>query len=88
VSLTTPSNGQNFTAPSTVTISASASDSDGAVSKVEFFNGSVKLGEKTSAPYTFTWSGVAVGSYNITAVATDNLNAKTTSGIKTIWVNN
>ena len=36
-----------------------ASDSDGTVAKVEFFNGTTKLGQDTTAPYGFTWSGVA-----------------------------
>ncbi|WP_313205317.1 Ig-like domain-containing protein, partial [Stenotrophomonas sp.] len=37
VSLTSPANGATFSAGSTVTVSATASDPDGSVSKVEFF---------------------------------------------------
>ena len=87
VSITSPANGQNYTAPGTIAITASASDIDGTISKVEFFNGSIKLGEITTAPYTYVWSGVAHGSYIVTAVATDNIGAKTTSNVITLWVN-
>ena len=87
VSITNPVNGSVFTAPATITISADATDADGLVSKVEFFNGTSKLGERTSKPWTYTWNNVAPGNYTITAVATDNASAKTTSTIVTITVN-
>ncbi|SDG04231.1 glycosyl hydrolase family 18 protein [Chitinophaga filiformis] len=86
VSITSPAGGATFTAPATVTIQASASDADGTVTKVEFFNGSTKLGEATASPYSYTWSNVAAGSYSITAKATDNGNGSTTSGAVTITV--
>ena len=35
--------------------------------------------ELTSAPYSYTWKDVKAGTYSITAIATDNLNATTTS---------
>ena len=47
--------------------------------KVEFFNGATKLGEDTSAPYTTQWNSGAAGSYTLTARATDNAGATTTS---------
>jgi hypothetical protein len=84
--LTQPANGATFTAPATVSLAASATDSDGTVSKVEFFNGSAKLGEDTTAPYAYDWTGVAPGSYTLTARATDNLGATTTSTASTITV--
>ncbi|HSD79942.1 MAG TPA: Ig-like domain-containing protein, partial [Solirubrobacteraceae bacterium] len=86
VTLTQPANGATFTAPATVNLAATASDSDGSVTKVEFFNGQTKLGEDTSAPYTFTWSGVGIGTYTLTARATDDLGGVTTSGGSTITV--
>ncbi|MDC0740720.1 glycosyl hydrolase family 8 [Polyangium sp. rjm3] len=87
VSVTAPSNGGTFTTPASITIQASASDSDGTVSKVEFFAGAVKLGEDTTAPYAYTWSNVAAGSYAITAKATDNAGASTTSSVVAVTVN-
>ena len=79
VSLTSPTNGSNFTAPATIMLTADASDADGTITKIEFFSGSTKLGEDFTAPYTFSWSGVTSGSYSITAKATDNGGLTTTS---------
>jgi hypothetical protein len=79
VSITSPANNASFTAPAAITISANASDPDGSVTLVEFFNGNTKIGERTSVPYTITWSGVNAGSYSLTARATDNQGASTTS---------
>jgi Domain of unknown function (DUF1929)/Bacterial Ig domain len=86
VTLTQPTDGATFTAPATVNLAATASDTDGTISKVEFFNGATKLGEDTTAPYTFTWSGVPVGSYTLTARVTDDVGGTTTSAASRITV--
>jgi hypothetical protein len=86
VALTQPADGATFTPPATVELAATASDGDGTVTKVEFFNGATKLGEDTTAPYGFTWSGVAAGSYTLTARATDNFGGVTTSSSSRITV--
>jgi hypothetical protein len=67
-----PTNNATFLAPANISIQATASDSDGTVALVEFFNGSNKLGQDSASPYTMTWSNVAAGSYTLTARATDN----------------
>ena len=87
ISISSPSNGSTYTAPATITITANATDPDGTISNVEFYNGTTKLGEKATSPYTYTWSSVAAGTYSITAVATDNLGAKTTSSAVSVTVN-
>jgi uncharacterized repeat protein (TIGR01451 family) len=87
VSISSPSTGALLHATS-VTISASAADSDGTVSKVEFFQGSTKLGQVLSAPFSFVWNNVAGGSYSLTAVATDNSGASKVSSPVSITVNN
>lgn len=80
VSITSPSNDTNFEPGSDITITAEATDSDGAVTKVEFFEGGDnKLGEDTSAPYSFTLTGYSEGAYSITAKATDNEGGSRTS---------
>jgi chitinase len=84
--LTGPAAGASFTAPATVNLTANASDSDGTVSKVEFFQGSTKLGEDTTSPYAFSWTSVAAGTYSVTAKATDNAGAVTTSAALTVTV--
>ncbi|WP_162144128.1 Ig-like domain-containing protein [Sporocytophaga myxococcoides] len=87
VSLTAPANNATFTAPASITITANASDSDGSISKVEFYQGTTKLGEVLTAPYSYSWSNVAAGTYSITAKAFDNANASTTSSAVSITVN-
>lgn len=72
VNITNPDQDQQFTAPASISITATASDSDGNVTKVEFYNGTNKLGEDLSSPYAFTWSNVSAGSYTLIAKATDN----------------
>jgi Bacterial Ig domain/Secretion system C-terminal sorting domain len=79
VFLTSPANNTAFLAPASILISADASDADGSISKVEFYNGTILLGHSDTAPYTFTWDNVASGSYIITAKAYDNSGASVTS---------
>jgi hypothetical protein len=85
VNLTQPAAGALFYAPATVNLAATATD-DGAVSKVEFFNGATKLGEDLSAPYTYAWTGVGAGTYSVTARATDNTAKTTTSAPVSVLV--
>lgn len=73
VTLTSPAAYASFPAPANVTLEATAMDVDGAISKVEFFEGTNKLGEASAAPYTFDWRGVPKGQYSLCAKATDNL---------------
>ncbi|MGH8801349.1 MAG: Ig-like domain-containing protein, partial [Casimicrobiaceae bacterium] len=87
VALTSPDSGTTFTSGNAISLSASASDPDGSITKVEFYRaGSVLLGTTTSAPYTFAWSGAALGSHSLTAKAYDNRKGKTTSAAITITV--
>jgi hypothetical protein len=86
ISLTAPVNGAIVTAPASITITATASDPDGTVAKVEFFDGTTKLGEDTSSPYSFSWTSVPAGDHVISTKATDNIGGVTTSGSVTIHV--
>src|SRR5206468_7839133 len=81
------SNGATFTAPAEITITATASDSDGSIRKVEFFEGGTRLGEATNAPYSTVWSNVVAGSYLITAKATDDGGAVATAIPVNVTVN-
>ncbi|HNT38993.1 MAG TPA: Ig-like domain-containing protein, partial [Rubrivivax sp.] len=86
VSLSAPAAGATYTAPASIALAANASDSDGSIAKVEFYAGATKIGEDTTAPYTLNWSNVAAGSYSLTAVATDNAGASTTSAAVAVTV--
>lgn len=86
VAISSPVNGATFNEGETIVISATASDPDGTVSKVEFYQGTTKLGESTVSPYQYSWINVPAGSYSLTAKAHDNLGAITTSAAVNITV--
>ncbi|HET6975524.1 MAG TPA: Ig-like domain-containing protein [Pyrinomonadaceae bacterium] len=88
VALTSPASGATVTAPGSVTLQANASDSDGSVARVEFFNGNAKLGEDLAAPYAFVWNNISAGSYVVTARVTDNVGLISDSAPVALIVNN
>ena len=87
VSIVEPLNNATFIAPASITITADAQDTDGAIGVVEFFDGALKLFEDTDGtPFAFTWENAPVGIHTLTAKASDNLGAKTVSQSVTIVV--
>jgi hypothetical protein len=76
VVLTMPSGTRRLLAPATIELVAAASDSDGSVVRVEFYNGSELLGVADAAPYSYIWSDVAAGTYSVVAVAIDDAGAR------------
>ena len=90
VALTVPTANQVFTLPTTIVLKATASDSDGTISKVEFFRGGTTLvgaGTLSSGVYSFSWTSATAGSYSITAKATDNAGGTKTTAARTMIVN-
>jgi len=86
VSITAPANNASYSAPASIALAASATDSDGTISKVDFYNGATLLRSDTSSPYSYTWGSVATGSYTLTAKATDNSTGVTTSSAVAVTV--
>lgn len=86
VSIIAPAGGSTFTPPANLLIEAAASDGGGSISKVEFFTGATKLGEDTTAPYSYAWSNVSSGTYALTAKATDDGGATTISTASSVTV--
>ena len=72
ISLTSPTADQQFAVGSTIMVTADASDRDGTVTKVEFFEGSNKIGEAISAPFTISFKPTVEKSYTLSAEVTDN----------------
>jgi endoglucanase len=72
ITLTGPTSGQSFPAGSSVTLSATASDPGGAVSRVEFRIDGNLVATDTSTPYSFNAAGLASGSHTAQATAFDN----------------
>ncbi len=85
--LTAPVNNSKFTAPATINLTATATDTDGTVAKVEFYSGTTKLATATKAPYTHAWTNVAAGTYVLLVKATDDKGAVTTSTAVNVTVN-
>ncbi|HBE79016.1 MAG TPA: hypothetical protein DDW65_14765, partial [Firmicutes bacterium] len=65
----------------TVTVNATAGDSDGSIAKVDFYVDGSKIGTDNSSPYSisFSWTYGCNSSHKITAVATDNNGGTATS---------
>ncbi len=85
VAITSPYNNSTFTEGDPVTISANATDFDGTIQKVDFYEGSNLISTVTAAPYTTQWNPF-VGSYQLSAKATDNDGAETTSQIINVTI--
>lgn len=85
VSISAPATAATYTTGATVTMVATAADTDGSIDSVEFFVDGIKIGKDISSPYSYTLTST-VGTHTLTAVATDNNGAQTTSATKTIIV--
>jgi regulation of enolase protein 1 (concanavalin A-like superfamily) len=85
VTITRPFQGDEYPAPAQVTLTGTASDSDGSIAKVEIYvNG--ELQETTNqASFSGQWD-LSAGTYTFVAVATDNQGASTSSSPVTIRV--
>lgn len=75
------------TAGTVMPLTATAADVDGTVAKVEFFDGSTKIGEDLASPFSLSWTPTTVGSHPLTAVASDNEGrASAASAVVTVTV--
>jgi len=93
VSITSPASGSTIAAAN-VTIRAAASDVDGTITVVEFFQAATKLGERTvpdsstglTNNYSFTAVGLTPGTYTFYVKATDNTGLNTDSATVVVQV--
>jgi hypothetical protein len=72
VTITSPANNSEFIEGDTILVSASASDSDGTIGSVSFYNGTTLLANDTIAPFTYSISNATAGAYSFKCVAYDN----------------
>jgi hypothetical protein len=73
-------------APGTVSLTAVPTDTDGTISKVEFYDGATLLTSKTAAPWTYSHVTAAAATHSYTAKAFDNDNASITSSTQAVTV--
>jgi acyl-CoA thioesterase-1 len=85
ITLTAPKAGASLSAAMPIVLSADASGGTVAINSVEFFQGVTSLGQSTTAPFTVSWTA-AVGSYSLSAKATDSTQASATSEPATVQV--
>jgi len=78
ISITSPANTATYTVGSKVSITASSSESGGTIDSVAFFVDGVKIENDSISPYIINWTST-VGTHTLTAIATDNNGAHTTS---------
>ncbi len=88
VSIVNPVNDTTYTGPATIRLIANAKDPNDRISKVEFYNGATLLRTEYYYPYTYTWTNVQSGTYNITAKAYDDKGLSATSPPVTVTVTN
>lgn len=79
VNITAPSPGSGFNTPTDINITATATDADGTVTNVAFFQNGSLLGQMATGPYAYNWQSVPVGSYTLIAIATDDTGRTGTS---------
>lgn len=80
IAITSPTANQVFPAGSSVTLQVDARDPEGQITKVEFFANGNKIGESTTAPYSFAVPNAPQGVYFVTARITDAQGLSVTSG--------
>ena len=79
VQLEAPTDGATFGPKETIALEARASDPDGEVASVEFFRADRSLGTDDAAPYEVSTSDLSAGPHRLTATATDEQGATTTT---------
>lgn len=84
VAMSSPIPGQTFAAGMNVPLTATASDPDGSVAKVEYVADGIAVAEATNAPYAVSWRPPTAGLFTLAARATDNVGLMATSAPVTI----
>ena len=82
VALTSPTNGFIQWEGQNIELTATATDPDTTIVRVEFYDGSTKIDETTygdASAYSVTWSNVPTGLHTVTAKAVDNFGQVTAS---------
>jgi hypothetical protein len=72
VAITAPTNNTTFTAPATFSVIAVPAGGASPYAQVQFFVGTNLTGVAYSSPFTATVTNLPAGTYNLSAVATDN----------------
>ncbi len=86
VNFTSPANNAAFTAGTTINLEVTATDADGTVASVKFYDGATLLTTDIASVYNYSWTNATTGAHTLKAVATDN-SGNTSEAVITIKVN-
>ena len=84
VGFLTPDPSSSIQAGGTTLLTAFASDADGSIAKVEFYEGDNLLALTTNTPYSALWTNTFAGNFTLSVVGTDNHNTSTTNSIMVV----
>jgi Autotransporter beta-domain/Bacterial Ig domain len=87
VVIASPANGATSIALSPMRLTATATSPRSPITKVEYFAGTIRIGQATAAPFEATWSPALPNAYSVTAVLTNQAGETATSPPITIKVN-
>ncbi len=87
ISITSPATNLSLCQGTQVELKVNATDSDGLISRVNFYDGTILLYTDYDSPYSYIWENPSLGKHTITAQAIDNANAATTSGTSIFTIN-
>jgi endo-1,4-beta-D-glucanase Y len=85
VSITSPTEAL-FVEGDAITFTATASTSNGTISRVDFYNGTQLIGTDNTSPYSLTWTPSSPGSYSITATVTSSTGATSSSSARVVTI--
>ncbi len=85
-SIIMPQDNSTFSPNSNITLTANASTQDGNITRVDFFQDAMKIGETYVSPYQMTWNNVRSGNYKITCLAYSSTGLTSTSDTINITV--
>ena len=88
VTLTNPAPGLSMMVGTFIDVGATATDSDGTVARVEFFDNGVMRRIDTTVPYSFTLADLTAGAHTISAVAFDNSGSNSAPSTLMLMVTN
>ena len=86
VKLENPADNSYHKENESIYLSASASDLDGTIEKVQFYKGDELLSEDSESPYNFNWDTTNIGSFELSAKAIDNDGGVSSSNIRTVYI--
>lgn len=81
VTINSPADGSAWATGSSITVSASAADPDGAVRRVVLEADGIEVADDTVPPYEFAWSSAVAGPHLLRVIAVDGRLARATAEI-------